>query len=118
MHDIDDAHLLVVDRGGRGGRFIAEPDVAPKFRLLVETLRRIDPRVPRPLLTLPGLGAPLLPLYDALSHRLFGPLRDLERVLLAAPLLRSGVTTSSRPRGSVCSCKTSSNSGTGASPTR
>jgi dihydroflavonol-4-reductase len=71
VRDVVDVHLRVADRA-IGGRFIAGPDVAPSFRQLVETLRRIDPRVPRPLMTLPRLATPMLPLYDALSHRLFG----------------------------------------------
>lgn len=71
VRDVVDAHLRLADRS-IGGRFIAGPDVAPSYRQLVETLRRIDPRVPRPLMTLPRQAAPMLPLYDALSHHLFG----------------------------------------------
>lgn len=71
VRDVVDAHLRVADRAV-GGRFIAGPDDAPSFRELVETLRRIDPRISRPLMTLPHLIAPVLPLYDALSHRFFG----------------------------------------------
>jgi len=71
VRDVVDVHLRVADRAV-GGRFIAGPAVAPSFRQLIETLRRIDPRVPRPLMTLPRLAAPVLAAYDALSHRLFG----------------------------------------------
>lgn len=71
VRDVVDAHLRVADRAV-AGRFIAGPDAAPSYRELIETLRRIDRRVRRPLMSMPRLAAPMLPLYDALSHRLFG----------------------------------------------
>jgi dihydroflavonol-4-reductase len=70
VRDVARAHLLAAEPGVTG-RF-AVIDVQPSFRELVGELHRIDPRVRRPLLTLPRLLVPALPMYDRLCHRLIG----------------------------------------------
>lgn len=71
VRDVAAAHLLAFETG-ETGRFIVGYDHVPSYSELVRTLGRVDPTVRPALLTLPTLAAPFLPLYDALSHRVFG----------------------------------------------
>jgi dihydroflavonol-4-reductase len=71
VRDAAEAHLLAAQPHARG-RFIVGYDHAPCFDELVRTLARLDPRVKSPLMILPTFAAPVLPLYDALSHVVFG----------------------------------------------
>lgn len=71
VRDVAAAHLLAAETG-KTGRFIVGYDHIPSYSELVQTLSTIDTTVGRPLMTLPTLFGPLLPLYDALSHRMFG----------------------------------------------
>lgn len=71
VRDVAAAHLLACETG-ETGRFIVGYDHVPSYSELVRTLGTVEPKVRPPLLTLPSLAAPLLPLYDALSHRVFG----------------------------------------------
>lgn len=69
--DTAEAHLLAAEQGA-SGRYIVGYEHAPSFDELVRAIARIDRRVKPPLMVLPTFAAPLLPLYDALSHRAFG----------------------------------------------
>lgn len=83
VRDTAEAHLLAAERRARG-RFAVGYPAATSFNELVRTLARLDPRVKPPLMTLPGFAAPMLPLYDALSHRLFGTPRTASPEVIAA----------------------------------
>lgn len=71
VRDVASAHLRAFETG-ETGRFIVGYDHVPSYTELVLALGRVEPRVRAPLMTLPTLVAPLIPLYDALSHRVFG----------------------------------------------
>lgn len=71
VRDVAAAHLLAFATG-ETGRFIVGYDHIPSYSELVRTLGTVAPKVRPPLCTLPTLLGPLLPLYDALSHRLLG----------------------------------------------
>lgn len=71
VRDVAAAHLLAFETG-ETGRFIVGYDHIPSYSELVRTLSKVEPTVRPALLTLPTLAAPLLPLYDALSHRVLG----------------------------------------------
>jgi dihydroflavonol-4-reductase len=71
VRDVAAAHVRALETG-ETGRFIVGYDHAPSYSELVRTIGSIEPKVRAPLLTLPTLFAPLLPFYDALSHRVFG----------------------------------------------
>jgi dihydroflavonol-4-reductase len=71
VRDVARAHLLAAERDAQG-RFIVCNDVQPSFRVLVEALHTIDPRVKLPLMSMPGFAAPLLPLFDRLNHKVLG----------------------------------------------
>jgi len=70
VRDVAVAHVVAAERDAQG-RFIVV-DVQPSFRTLVRTLHGIDPAIGPPLLTLPSFAAPMLPLYDRITHRLLG----------------------------------------------
>lgn len=82
VRDVAKAHVLAVERGATG-RFIVGYDVSPTYDELVRTLARIDRRVKPPLMVLPTFVAPMLPLYDAFSHRVFGTPRVATPDLIA-----------------------------------
>lgn len=69
--DLAEAHVRAAERRATG-RFIVAYEDIPSFEALVRLLGRIDPRVKPPMMVLPTALAPFLPLYDALSHGLFG----------------------------------------------
>lgn len=83
--DAAEAHLLAAEQRATG-RFIVGYDHAPSFDELVRAIARLDSRVRPPLLVLPGVAAPLLPLYDACSHRLLGTPRIATPEAIAATL--------------------------------
>ena len=71
VRDVAAAHLRAAETG-KTGRFIVGYDHIPSYSELVRTLGTIDAKVGAPLMTLPTVLGPLLPLYDAVSHRVFG----------------------------------------------
>jgi dihydroflavonol-4-reductase len=83
VRDTAQAHLLAAERQVKG-RFIVGYDHAPNFDEIVRTIARIDRRVKPPLMVLPRFAAPMLPLYDALSHSLVGTPRIATPEVIAA----------------------------------
>lgn len=81
--DTAEAHVLAAERGA-SGRFIVGYDHIPTFDELVRAIAQIDGQVKPPLMVLPGFAAPLLPLYDAFSHRAFGTPRIATPEAIAA----------------------------------
>lgn len=85
VRDVAAAHLLAYETG-ETGRFIVGYDHVPSYAELVHTLAAVEPTVGTPLLTLPTSLGSLLPLYDALSHRLFGTPRIATAEIIATLL--------------------------------
>ncbi|MBE0612910.1 MAG: NAD-dependent epimerase/dehydratase family protein [Burkholderiales bacterium] len=83
VRDVAEAHLLAA-KPGATGRFIIGYDHAPSFDELVRAIGRLDRHVKPPLMILPTFAAPLLPLYDAFSHRVFGTPRIATPEAIAA----------------------------------
>jgi dihydroflavonol-4-reductase len=69
--DCAQAHLLAAEQGAEG-RFIAAYDEQLSYTDIVRQLHRVEPRIGRPLMTLPTLAWPLLPLLDRMNARLLG----------------------------------------------
>lgn len=83
VRDTAEAHLLAAQPGA-SGRYIVGYDRIPSFDELVRTMAGLDRRVKPPLLVLPTFAAPLLPLYDAFSHAVFGTPRIATPEAIAA----------------------------------
>lgn len=71
VRDTAQAHIQAAERRAEG-RFIVAYDQAPSYDEITRALGRIDPAVKPPLMRMPVFAAPVLPLYDWLSHRLRG----------------------------------------------
>ena len=83
VRDTAEAHLLAAERRATG-RFIVTYDHAPTFDEIVRAVAQIDRRVKPPLMVLPTFAAPILPLYDALSHVLLGTPRTASPEIISA----------------------------------
>lgn len=81
--DTAEAHLLAAEQGATG-RFIVGYDHVPTFDELVRVIARLDRRVKPPLMVLPNFVAPMLPIYDAFSHKVFGTPRIATPEVIAA----------------------------------
>ncbi len=95
VRDVSHAHLLVLESGARG-RFAAVNDVHPTLTEIANVMNRLDPTIPRPLMTLPGFILPLLPWLEGLSSRFNGAPRSMTPEL--AGLLRGKVSNISNAR--------------------
>lgn len=82
VRDCARAHVLAAERGATG-RFITAYDEQPSFADLVRELHRIDPRIGRPLMTLPAVLSPVLPWVDRLNTLLLGTPRTATPELIA-----------------------------------
>jgi dihydroflavonol-4-reductase len=65
------AHVLAAERDGQG-RFIAANDACPTWREMTELMHDIDPRVKRPLMTVPNFVYPWLTVFDRLNAWMLG----------------------------------------------
>ena len=74
VRDVARAHVMAAERPC-DGRFIICNDEAPDFGALIETMRRIAPRVPASLMVMPDAALRLIPAIDALGARLLGTRR-------------------------------------------
>jgi len=83
VRDVADAHVRAAEQGA-SGRFIVSYPSQPSFMELVCTLARVDREVRPPLLQLPRFLSPVLPLYDAAFHHLFGTPRTATPELIAS----------------------------------
>jgi len=71
VRDVVSAHLLAAEHDCEG-RFIVCNDVLPTFHAMLEAMRAIDPRIPRPLMTMPDFMVPLLPWFEKLNQLTLG----------------------------------------------
>jgi len=82
VRDVVSAHVMAAERDAQG-RFIAINDEQPCFREMLDVMHRIDPRVKRPLMSLPEFMAPALPLFDRLNAATLGTPRIAAPDLMA-----------------------------------
>lgn len=66
VRDVARAHRMVIESGAKG-RFIAIDDRQPSMTEIAQTMHAIDPKIPRPLMTLPAFVLPALPFLDTLN---------------------------------------------------
>lgn len=66
VRDVARAHRMVIESGAKG-RFIAINDRQPSMTEIAQTMHAIDPKIPRPLMTLPAFVLPALPFLDTLN---------------------------------------------------
>jgi dihydroflavonol-4-reductase len=83
--DTAEAHLLAAEQDA-SGRYIVGYEHAPTFDEVVRAIARLDKRVKPPLMVLPKFVAPLLPLYDAFSNKVFGTPRIATPEAIAATI--------------------------------
>lgn len=95
VRDVVAAHLLVAERDC-AGRFVVCNDTLPSFRAMLETLHALDPRIPLPLMTLPGFALPAMPLFDRLNHATLGSPRIAAPELMA--MIRGRIWNASNRR--------------------
>lgn len=82
IRDVVSAQILAAEKNC-GGRFAVCNDHLPSFAEMIEAMRAVDPTIPRPMMTLPGLMEPLLPLFDRLNQRMLGTPRVMSPELMA-----------------------------------
>ncbi len=66
VRDVARAHRMVIESGAKG-RFIAINDRQPSMTEIAQTMHSIDPKIPRPLMTLPPFVLAALPLLDTIN---------------------------------------------------
>jgi dihydroflavonol-4-reductase len=76
VRDVVRAHLLVLEKGRRE-RYIAVNDRQPSVTEIAQIMHAIDPKVPRPLVTLPSFLMPVLPWLEGLASRMNGTPRSM-----------------------------------------
>lgn len=82
VRDVARAHLLAAERDAQG-RFLAVNDEQPSFAKLIEVMHGIDPRIKRPLATLPGFMMGAAPFFDQLNARTLGTPRTVTPEMIA-----------------------------------
>lgn len=82
VRDVVSAHVLAAERDAQG-RFLAINDEQPHFRKMLDVMHAIDPRVKRPLMSMPEFMVPVLPLFDRLNAMTLGTPRMASPDLLA-----------------------------------
>lgn len=82
VRDVVSAHILAATQNATG-RFIISPTAPVTMSEALEVMRRIDPRVPRPMMTIPPLAYGALPFFDWAMNRTMGVPRTLTRDFIA-----------------------------------
>lgn len=82
VRDVVSAHVLAAEKGATG-RFIVSPTTPLAFTEALEIIRRIEPRVPRPLMTIPPVAYGALPFFDWAMNKAMGIPRTLTREFVA-----------------------------------
>ncbi|HMO08511.1 MAG TPA: NAD-dependent epimerase/dehydratase family protein, partial [Paracoccaceae bacterium] len=83
VRDVARAHVLAAGPGARG-RYLVVNEPQPHFREVVSVLRRVEPAVPRTLVTMPGFMLGMVPLAEALNVRVLGGRRVVSEVFARA----------------------------------
>jgi dihydroflavonol-4-reductase len=82
VRDVAHAHILAVERDC-SGRFVAANDTFPSLAEIASAMHAVDPRIPKPLLTMPGFALGLLAMLDGLNSRIVRSPRTLTPELVA-----------------------------------
>jgi dihydroflavonol-4-reductase len=82
IRDVVSGHVLAGEKDC-SGRFIVCNDHLPNFREIIEAMHAVDPKVARPLMTLPDFMLAAGPLFDRLNHWLLGAPRVMVPELIA-----------------------------------
>lgn len=78
VRDVVTAHILAAQEDATG-RFIISPTAPVTFAEALEIMRRIDPRIPRPLMTIPRMAYGAMPFFDWAMNRVVGTPRTITR---------------------------------------
>lgn len=76
VRDVAGAHLMALESGATG-RFAALNEPIPTFAEIAGEMHAIDPRIRKPLLTLPRFTMPLLPYVESIVARIGGTARTM-----------------------------------------
>jgi dihydroflavonol-4-reductase len=71
VRDVVSAHILAGEKDCEG-RFIACSNPSPTFRDIIETMHRIDTRIPLPLMTLPNFMIGAMGFFDKFNRLVLG----------------------------------------------
>ncbi len=80
VRDVVAAHLLAAEQDC-DGRFAVINDPQPKLRSILEAMHAIDPKIARPMMTMPRFMSKALPLVDRLNRVVLGTPQTLSREL-------------------------------------
>jgi len=76
VRDIARGHILAAEKNGKG-RYILAADDPPQFPKIIETMRTIDPKVPKAMMVMPKAMYGALPFFDWLSNKTLGAPRTI-----------------------------------------
>lgn len=76
VRDIARGHILAAEADGTG-RYILSADEPPDFPKIIETMRKIDPKVPKAMMVVPKAMYGALPLFDWFSNKTLGTPRTI-----------------------------------------
>ncbi|MEZ5818528.1 MAG: NAD-dependent epimerase/dehydratase family protein [Hyphomicrobiaceae bacterium] len=87
VRDVASAHVMAL-MSGATGRFIAINEPIPMIGDIAREMSRLDPSVPKPLMTLPGFTMSVLPYLEVLVSALGGTSRTMTPAMAAT--MRTG----------------------------
>ncbi|MEM1130654.1 MAG: NAD-dependent epimerase/dehydratase family protein [Pseudomonadota bacterium] len=76
VRDVVRGHILAAEKGGKG-RYIIAADDPPDFPTVIQTMRKIDTKVPGALMVVPKAMYGALPFFDWLSNKTLGAPRTM-----------------------------------------
>lgn len=83
VRDIARGHILAAGKDGKG-RYILAADQPPAFPKIIETMREIDPKVPKAMMVVPKAMYGALPFFDWLSNKTLGAPRTITAEVASA----------------------------------
>ena len=83
VRDIARGHILAAEKDGKG-RYILAADHPPKFPKIIETMREIDPKVPKAMMVVPKAMYGALPFFDWMSNKTLGTPRTITAEVASA----------------------------------
>ena len=83
VRDIARGHILAAEKDGKG-RYILAADDPPKFPKIIETMREIDPKVPKAMMVVPKAMYGALPFFDWMSNKTLGTPRTITAEVASA----------------------------------
>ena len=83
VRDIARGHILAAEKDGKG-RYILAADDPPKFPKIIETMREIDPKVPKAMTVVPKPMYGALPFFDWMSNKTLGTPRTITAEVASA----------------------------------